>query len=495
MKKMKQLTAAFILISLIAFFVSFASADKAIYPTLYMPILFESEIPEDIDLVSQAVCHLTEEKIGASLQIVPLLRLFGWDQASVVDQTRVIELELLEKQGLLFDLLPNGFQDVNLLELSSLLATFGKETATVIGDDLLEYLRKDGNLFYLPSVADYVASCGVALRKDIVEKYRIDISEINSFEDLDALFSFVSANEPDLKMICPNQTRLTLMGRLRLYDEIPDSICTVSDTLTDQVINYYATDDYRNYTALFRKWYLAGYLPDMMALQNIRAPQLVKAGNLFSYMCAYKPGMEYEASIDSGYEMVVISLKEPMVTQRSLSNSKWAIAASSQNPGKAMMALNLLYTDAELVNLLLYGIEGIHYIWNDCGAIQYPENIDITTVGYRNTLPWVMPNQRLAYTFKGADPNLWQKTDEYNRAAKVISSLGFTLDLSTVASLNDKLNAIVSQYSYGLETGQIDPDIYLNQMLAEMEAAGAKSLIIEVQKQYDEYLMEDRNLK
>ena len=45
---------------------------------------------------------------------------------------------------------------------------------------------------------------------------------------------------------------------------------------------------------------------------------------------------------------------------------------TGKNPERTMQVLNLIYTDAELYRLLVYGIEGTHYITNSDGTITRP---------------------------------------------------------------------------------------------------------------------------
>jgi putative aldouronate transport system substrate-binding protein len=225
-----------------------------------------------------------------------------------------------------------------------------------------------------------------------------------------------------------------------------------------------------------------------MALQSIRATQLMKAGELFSYLCAYKPGIEYEETISSGREMVVAPLMEPVITQRSINSSRWGISVKCLNPGKAMQFLNLMYTNSDLVNLLVYGIEGEHYVRLPDGTIDYPDGLNAGTVGYHNTVPWVLPNQLPTYIWHGNDQNVWKDTERFNKTAKVSDTIGFAFDPSAVAPENEALNQIANRYTYGLETGQLDPDVYLAKMLKEMQEAGVERVISEAQRQYDLYL-------
>ena len=214
----------------------------------------------------------------------------------------------------------------------------------------------------------------------------------------------------------------------------------------------------------------------------------MQAGELFAYFCAYKPGVEYEESMSSGRDVVVASLMEPVITRRSLDSSRWGISQSCLNPGKAMQFLNLLYTDSDLVNLLIYGIEGEHYVRLPDGTIGYPDGVDAGIVGYCNTVPWVLPNQLLSYVWHGNDPDVWKETEVFNKTARVSEVIGFTFDPGPVRQENDALNGIVRNYNYGLETGQLNPDVYLPKMLKEMEEAGVERVIAEAQRQYDLYL-------
>lgn len=49
------------------------------------------------------------------------------------------------------------------------------------------------------------------------------------------------------------------------------------------------------------------------------------------------------------------------------------ISSTTDVPEAAMKFLNLTYTDADVINLLIYGIEGRDYVKNDDGTVSYPE--------------------------------------------------------------------------------------------------------------------------
>jgi putative aldouronate transport system substrate-binding protein len=455
-------------------------------------MFFASEIPEDFALIKNAVKRMTQEKIGVSVELVPLLDLLG--SAQMVDPRRTAELEMLSKQGIFFDLYPEMLPGLEPMALDNLLDSYGQGIKELVGELRLSCVSSGGSLYGLPTINDSVSSVGFTMRKDILQKYNIDISSITDITDLDTLFSKVHQNEPDMYMVSGYSTRNSFLSRYKAMTAVPFTMMDISSDDPDVLINFYQTDLYRNVLTMLRGWYESDYLPDMMPLQDIRASQLVNAGDLFGYFCAYKPGIDFEESQNAGYEMVTIPLAEPIVTAYSLTLTQWHISSACTNPGKAMQYLRLLYTDPDLVNLLIYGIEGIHYVKQADGTIAYPDGITTETVGFRNTLAWMLPNQLISYVWNGNDPQVWDKVREYNETTLISETIDFRFDPENVPAELASTMSILMKYGYGLETGQLDPSIYLPLMIDEMQAAGAERVLAEAQRQYDEFIQTEQKI-
>lgn len=443
--------------------------------TLVVPLFFESKIPEDVEAVNEALNRLTEEKIGVRISLVPLLRIYTnrYDTAAT-------ELELMYKQGLRFDIINDSLHDTKLMALDDLLESDGAGIIEVLGSDRLSAARENGKLYRLPSANDYVSSAGIAMRKDILDKYGIDPASISSLADLDALYDTLHELEPDLKLVCGYTTHSAFHYRYYSARLLPGTVFCLSEEDPNRFVNFYDTQEYREIIDYVRKWYLEGYMPENMALQNVNASELVKAGLLFSYTSAYKPDINHETSVASGMDMVVASLMDPIVSPASQAMRYTGIAADCAHPREAMQFINLLYTDPDVVNLLYYGIEGMHYRVAEDGTIDVFEN-----AGYVNTMPWLLPNQLITNVRTGEDPQLWVRTKEFNDGAQYSPMLGFSFDDSAVAEQNAMLLSIANSYSYGLGSGQLNPDVYLPRMLAEMQAAGISDVQEALQAQYN----------
>ncbi|MDR1600203.1 MAG: ABC transporter substrate-binding protein [Oscillospiraceae bacterium] len=457
--------------------------DEPVYFRLTVPLFFEAEIPQDIGMIQEMADRLAKERIGASARLVPLLYLSDFH----ADPLRVSELNMLAKQGVTMDIYPNILPDRTPIVLNELLWQYGQDIIDLLEDRPGSQIGSADPLRKLVSINDYVYASGVTMRRDLVEQYGIDLSSIHTYFDLDAVFALVKAHEPDLYMICPYQTRASLIRFDKTRMTAGFSFLDVSPNDSDMLVNYYAEDGYRELVALFRKWRLAGYLPESLALQNLRASHLVDSGELFAYTCAYKPGIDYEESNRSGREMVTVAMTEPIITSGSLNITSWHIADDCKNPGKAMQFLNMLYTDPELSNLLLYGIEGVHYVTKDDGTLSYPDGVTAQTVGYQNTLGWLLPNQTLSPVWEGNDPDLWKHLRIFDETAPVSDTLEFTFDPGAMSATYQNVLDVVLTYSYGLETGQLDPDVYLPRMLAEMEAAGSSAILNIAQEQFSSF--------
>ncbi|MDR0395832.1 MAG: ABC transporter substrate-binding protein [Oscillospiraceae bacterium] len=456
--------------------------DEPIYASLAVPIFFETEIPRDIALVNNAVDEITKREIGAKVQLIPLLHPY-----SAQDPLSSAELEMLKIQGITFDVYPSVLPGVEPLALDELMDVYGRETLAIVGDFRLSYYRAEGKLYRIPAVNDDVASVGVAMRRDVAERYGVDVSAIHTLEDLDALFARIQPNEPDLYMISPFATRYGILSRYKSLLTLPSSFMSVSEDDPTLLVNIYEMDAYREAVRMIRRWHEAGYLPKTMSVQNIRATQLVKSGELFAYFCSYKPGIDSAASKSCGYEMVTASMIEPTITRQSLEAAWWSVSAECANPGKAAQLLNLMYTNEELVNLLVNGVENVHYVALDDGTIDYPPGMDAEEGGYGNTLGSLLPNQALSRVWRGDDPNLWDTMRARNASAPVSETLYFSFSAEPVLDEFNRVNHVVSEYAYGLETGQLDPEIYLPQMLAKMAQAGCEQVLAEAQRQFSAF--------
>ncbi len=169
-------------------------------------------------------------------------------------------------------------------------------------------------------------------------------------------------------------------------------------------------------------------------------------------------------------------------------NWQWCIPENSAHPEKAMQFLNLMYSDPEILNLIVYGIEGEDYVLHDDGRVGYPEGKDSSSVGYTmSSMLWSFGYEFNAYVWETNDPDVWEQTKEWNKTGLVSKAYGFVFDPTPVANQEASVQNVYDQYRMSLECGVVDPESTLAEMNEKLYAAGLQDIIDEKQAQLDEW--------
>lgn len=169
-----------------------------------------------------------------------------------------------------------------------------------------------------------------------------------------------------------------------------------------------------------------------------------------------------------------------------------AVGRNSQNPERALMALNKIRSDRACYDLLFYGIEGKHYVLTSDGKTKLPDGLTEDKNGYPVDAAgqWGITVEE----FKRYDVNEWMpyytevfKTfDTYATPDKMAT---FTFKRDAVQSEMAAITQIMSQYGLSLQWGKVDPEKGLKDLREKLKNAGnVDKVLAEVNKQVKEYL-------
>lgn len=118
----------------------------------------------------------------------------------------------------------------------------------------------------------------------------------------------------------------------------------------------------------------------------------------------------------------------------------------------------------------------------------------ISDSGYDEMLgiQWVIGNQLLNYLLPGEDSQKWSKLLTYNEEAQEnkLNNLGFFFDGEPVKNQIAASQAIYGQFVPMLVTGTADPAVSLPKFKDKLRQAGFDQIIVEMQKQFDQWLAE-----
>ena len=189
------------------------------------------------------------------------------------------------------------------------------------------------------------------------------------------------------------------------------------------------------------------------------------------------------------FDIDIARLDDPIITTSYASERMWGIAANSKHPEKAMELLELIYTNADVANLLQYGIEGKHYTRvegteNVCTA----EGAEVGMEGYTSMFT-KYGDPTIAMTAVPNGDDYTDKVEEFNKDVPVSKSLGYVFDVANVSAEAGAISNVIAEYLPRLQAGQVENvDAALGEFLNALDKAGMQSVIEENQKQLDAYM-------
>ena len=444
----------------------------------------------DEERIEQKINEILEPELNANLDIVVL----PWASAS---QQLQLMLSGDEKIDVFYTQATNAVQYMNagqIIDMSELIDKYGTNIKQIYGEDIAKINQIEGFVYGVPNQIERGSIPAVFMRKDLVEKYNIDTTQIKEPKDLESVFETVKAGEPDMTMLYSINDGDTPVTRLFRGDNLSDNNylgVLMDQTNSTKLENFFATDWFKDTTTMLYNWYQKGYISQDAGTNTENWRTVCKAGNLFSLFFAYHPGTPVEFESSTGYDFEIVPFyNEPIINSSSYNGVTFSIAQNSENPEKTMEVLDYIYGSSEIMNLLNWGEQDKDYVIEDAdnGVINFPEGITSDNAGYNLNLGWELPNQFIAYKWTGSDPKLWEKMEEFNGSAKSSKAVGFLFDSSNYSSEIAALSNIVKQYSGALYSGSGDPDELIPELLEALDDAGINEVIQAKQEQLDAFL-------
>ena len=444
----------------------------------------------DEERIEQKINEILEPELNANLDIVVL----PWASAS---QQLQLMLSGDEKIDVFYTQATNAVQYMNagqIVDMSELIDKYGTNIKQIYGEDIAKINQMEGFVYGVPNQIERGSIPAIFMRKDLVEKYNIDTTQIKEPKDLESVFETVKAGEPDMTMLYSSSESDAPLTRLFRGDTLSDSNylgVLMDQTNSTKLENFFATDWFKDTTTMLHNWYQKGYISQDAGTNTENWRTVCKAGNLFSLFFSYHPGTPVEFESSTGYDFEIVPFyNEPIINSSSYNGVTFSIAQNSENPEKTMEVLDYIYGSSEIMNLLNWGEQDKDYVIEDAdnGIINFPEGITSDNAGYNLNLGWELPNQFIAYKWTGSDPQLWEKMEEFNGSAKSSKAVGFLFDSSNCSSEIAALSNIVKQYSGALYSGSGDPDELIPELLEALDDAGINEVIQAKQEQLDAFL-------
>ena len=460
------------------------SADSSNQDSYTVKILAPGDAStDDCAKISEAASKITEEKFNTKVELTRV----GFGS---YDQQVNLTLASSEKLDLMYEYCGNVTSAISsgqIVPITDYLDSYGSDMKSQISDSDWKCVTFNGDIYGVPANKEKATGWGFAMNKEMADATGIDYSSIKTEEELEPLLEKVKEMYPDVYPIVSNNGSMSLMTD---QDDLGGDIGSLESASGDNttVINYYGTDEYMNEMKLRYDWAQKGLIMPDASTSTENANSLIGAGKGFGRFTNTKPGIEKEMEKEAGKEVVVLEMVKPYTTTTRV-DIVWYVPHNSEKPERAVQVLNEIYTNPDLANLFINGLEGKHYEFVDKekGIVNYPEGVNASNTGY-TSLPWAWPNETISYIWEGLDSDIWDQIQEFNKDATVSPAKGFAWDNTEVQNEVTACANVVAKYGPALECGSLDPETTIPKFLDELKAAGADTIIAEKQKQIDAWL-------
>jgi putative aldouronate transport system substrate-binding protein len=397
----------------------------------------------------------------------------------------------LATEGLLTPLNDDNGPDGNLLE------QYGQGILRTLNPAFITGSQIDGVSYAIPTNKELSVPWGFVYNATIADEIGFtdaDAANAKSMKDLEPWLEKALAAHPDMYPYLTDGTMGFMPWIHAFATNISDyvintnAIPDASGKVDESIFVPFETDFMKDYLNTVRDWYTKGYINPDAGLSTFDTGQYLNAGNFF-----IEP-MPLKGNNIKAQELVIASgnpdlkLKEiygmPKVINTSdAGGSMLSIPTSSPNPVEAMKLIDLMHTDAKLINMMLYGVEGTNWQLDPDGRVNILDD------GWISAHPgaWVWADITIQYVTNKEDPEKNQLLIDYAKDAFPEPSLGFRFRTEPVAAELTALSSVVDGSQRALMTGYVDPTVELPKFIQAMKDAGLDKVLAEVQKQYDEW--------
>jgi putative aldouronate transport system substrate-binding protein len=358
-----------------------------------------------------------------------------------------------------------------------------------------------GKVYMIPSSTPDKKLQTVIIRGDIRKKY--GIPEIKAVDQLEPYLEAVKNNERNMIPIYLDSQYDpgTIFADLQMiygYSTSGDLIRSVSYnqlTKSGEVYDLFGENNGysgRKAAETLKNWYDKGYINKNPFANKVRSKDLLVQGKS-------AVGLGNSVDIQStivqsdtlGMDMEIIPVLSPegKAIANSFLNNGAAIAASSKNPERTMMALDRIMEDKDYDYLVYFGIEGKNYVITPDNKIGLPSGVTADNNTYAP--------DAAGFWFTNKDIFLPLATwpEEYLKLKNKIPSMliqspwaTFSFDQSNVKTEVAALKEIDMQYFSPIEIGAVKNVEEAIKNLREKEnAVGWQKVYNEVKKQANEY--------
>lgn len=386
------------------------------------------------------------------------------------------------------------------LELTDeFLNTYMPQTVANEPEEAFKQMLVDGKLYAIPRNQTTYSSFYnvVMIRKDLREKY--NIPELKSLEDYENFLFTISENE---KGIYGFYNMPTFKPAIYALFEVNNNLLQIvkgdyfiwkDDGTFDlnEVRYYFDSEEYRDYVMRMATWAQKGVWPSDAIAGTVSPNDYFTQGRSASLMVSVDnlDGIWNMAESNGITDIEAFDIFPEATSRKSdYSGDAIAIPYVSKNPERAAMVLDMLKSDRELNLLIVGGIEGEHYVYDEAtntrseGPAASAYTWDSFSWAIRNDWNPKLPTRDVTKTLTSAV--------EQRTLGDYWPCSGFSFNNEAVKTQVTLVESLINEYSTSFDLGVFgeDTEAKLDEFIGKLKDAGLEDIKAEYLKQLGEYI-------
>lgn len=388
----------------------------------------------------------------------------------------------------------NGY----IIPIDDLLQEYGSNILSAL-DSKSDWMgtQLNGETYTIPNhwkdITKTGAECGsIGLRMDKLEEYGLSVPTTMDelFETAKTLKEKWGNKDAYLWMCNPGDANVRLqrgMDRYPFYVDYSTSMIMIFQDGTTEP--YLESAEFKQEADWMHKAYQAGLIhPDVLTITTAERNKIVNAGislggNLGAYDYA-KNARDSGKDPNYTFGFCYLSPEKAVLESIPALNTN-AVSSTSPHPEAGIMFLNWLYSDQANMDLLVYGIEGVHYTKAENGRFNFVRGEDGNLL-YDFKLWQVGQASNMRIDANAPEEWEWFQTEPADNVEVGVAK-GFVFDPTPVQSQYQAIVAELPGTIYPIKMGVVDYDSNIDAALDKLKSLGYDKVVAEYQKQFAEY--------
>ena len=332
---------------------------------------------------------------------------------------------------------------------------------------------------------------GFGYNKTWADAHNIEVPEQMTIDEFDELLYQVHEADPEIMPTFSGSGTLNGLAFLVGYEDFGTeaSYGAILDSSEDTtIVNLYDSQLFRDYCLRAYRWTRDGLQPGDPTDTNT-AQDYFFAQSLFCVIGSVGPKQQVSfgsSAASAGFETGSCIFTEPRDTNATVTEYMWGIAVNCERPDKAMDLLNFIYTEGSVADILLYGLEGENY--------EFQEGSDDVIVANGTYEPGFLfiGDESQTYIKAPAGEDYIDQLKDIQENAIVSPICGYVFDDSNFQTQSSVIYSTIQEYLPRLQNGMCESEdatlALVDEFVERLEAAGINEVIAANQEQLDAYL-------